>query len=95
MLAYANLKFKYVSKYKLKGLLDIKNLTSAKRFETVFVKDIIGEKASKSRLMELGITKGVKIFIKRYAPFGSPIEVVVRGYNLCLDKKSAENILIL
>lgn len=45
--------------------------------------------------MELGITKGVKIFIKRYAPFGSPIEVVVRGYNLCLDKKSAENILIL
>ncbi len=76
-------------------MLDIKNLTSAKIFETVFVRDIIGEKSAKNRLMELGITKGVKIFIKRYAPFGSPVEVTIRGYNLCLDKKSAENILIL
>lgn len=76
-------------------MLNIKKLTNARILETVFVKEIVGEEAVRSRLMELGITKGVKIFIKKYAPFGSPVEVVVRGYNLCLDKKNVENILIL
>lgn len=44
--------------------------------------------------MELGIVAGTKIYIKRFAPFKSPIEIVVRGYNLCLDFEKARNILI-
>lgn len=44
--------------------------------------------------MELGITNGVKVVVKRFAPMGGPIEVFVRGYSLCLGKSEAKNILI-
>lgn len=72
----------------------IKTLRNAKVFETVYVKKVIGDENLRFRIMELGITKGVKIFVKKLAPLGSPIEIFVRGYNLCLGKKEADNILI-
>ena len=76
------------------SVIIIKSLVDSKILEEVFVKSVIGEKELKNRLMELGITKGTKIYIKRFAPFGSPIEILVRGYSLCLDIEKAKNILV-
>lgn len=53
-----------------------------------------GEGALKRRIMDMGVTKGVKIFVRKVAPFGDPIEVTVRGYELSLRKAEAENILV-
>ena len=64
-------------------------------FETVFVKEVVGDEKLKSRLMELGITSGVEIFVKRFAPLGSPVEIFIRGYNLCLGKKEAESVILI
>ncbi len=75
-------------------MFSIRTLKDAKVFDTVFVKNVVGDDNLKFRLMELGITRGVKIFIKKFAPLGSPLEIFVRGYNLCLGIKEAENILI-
>ena len=72
----------------------IKTLRNAKVSETVFVKRVVGDENLRFRIMELGITKGAKIFVKKFAPLGSPMEIFVRGYNLCLGRKEAENILI-
>ncbi len=55
---------------------------------------IFGEENLKYRIMELGITNGVKVKVKRFAPMGGPIEIFVRGYNLCIGKNEAKNILI-
>lgn len=78
----------------IKECFIIKTLVDAKVFETVFVKDVVGEKSLKYRILELGITKGVKIFVKRFAPMGSPVEIFVRGYNLCLGTKEAKSIIL-
>ena len=59
---------------------------------TVKVKKITGEGAVKRRIMDMGITKGVEIFIRKVAPLGDPIEVTVRGYELSLRKADAEMI---
>lgn len=75
-------------------MLIIRTLKDAKVFETVFVKDVVGQENLKYRILELGLTKGVKIFVKRVAPMGSPIEIFVRGYNLCLGTKEAKNIIL-
>ena len=53
-----------------------------------------GEGALKRRIMDMGVTKGVEIFVRKVAPFGDPIEVTVRGYELSLRKAEAENILV-
>ena len=58
------------------------------------MREIKGEDSLKNRLMELGVTKGTKIYIKRFAPFKSPVEIVVRGYNLCINLENAKNIII-
>lgn len=59
---------------------------------TVTVKKINGEGALKRRIMDMGITKGVKIYIRKVAPLGDPIEVTVRNYELSLRKTDAANI---
>lgn len=72
----------------------MKNLRAAKPGETVTVLKLDGEGAVKRRIMDMGITKGVKVFVRKVAPLGDPVEVTVRGYELTLRKADAENILI-
>ena len=65
-------------------------LREAKCGQTVKVVKIHGEGALKRRIMDMGITKNVEIYIRTVAPLGDPIEVTVRGYELSLRKADAE-----
>ncbi|MGN0251343.1 MAG: ferrous iron transport protein A [Oliverpabstia sp.] len=65
-------------------------LKEAKCGQTVKVVKIHGEGAVKRRIMDMGITKNVEIYIRKVAPLGDPIEVTVRGYELSLRKADAE-----
>ncbi|MBP0983306.1 MAG: ferrous iron transport protein A [Oscillospiraceae bacterium] len=67
-------------------------LREAKIGQTVTVKKLNGEGAIKRRIMDMGITKGVEIYVRRVAPLGDPVEVTVRGYELSLRKADAEMI---
>ena len=67
-------------------------LKQAKIGETVKVVKLHGEGAVKRRIMDIGITKGVEVYIRKVAPLGDPIEVTVRGYELSLRKADAEMI---
>jgi ferrous iron transport protein A len=60
--------------------------------QTVTVKKISGEGPVKRRIMDMGITKGVSIYVRKVAPLGDPVEVTVRGYELSLRKADAEMI---
>ncbi len=60
--------------------------------QTATVVKICGEGALKRRIMDMGITKGVEIFVRKVAPLGDPVEVKVRGYELSLRKTDAEMI---
>ncbi|MBO4921096.1 MAG: ferrous iron transport protein A [Lachnospiraceae bacterium] len=57
---------------------------------TATVKKLHGEGAIKKRIMDMGITKGVEIYVRKVAPLGDPIEITVRGYELSLRKADAE-----
>lgn len=57
---------------------------------TVTVRKLNGEGALKRRIMDMGITKGCKVFVRKVAPLGDPVEVNVRGYELSLRKQDAE-----
>ena len=70
----------------------MKTLKDCKPSETVFVKKITGTGAVKRRIMDMGITKGVQIYVRKVAPLGDPIEVTVRDYELSLRKVDAEMI---
>ena len=70
----------------------MKTLRDAKIGETVKVKKLTGEGAVKRRIMDMGITKGVEVYVRKVAPLGDPIEVTVRGYELSLRKADAEMI---
>lgn len=70
----------------------MKTLKDAKVGETVKVVKLHGEGAVKRRIMDMGITKGAEIYIRKYAPLGDPIEVTVRGFELSLRKADAEMI---
>ncbi len=59
---------------------------------TAKVKKIHGEGAVKRRIMDMGITKGVEVAVRKVAPLGDPIEITVRGYELSLRKADAESI---
>lgn len=59
---------------------------------TVTVKKLNGEGAVKRRIMDMGITKGTEVYVRKVAPLGDPIEVTVRGYELSLRKADAEMI---
>ena len=67
-------------------------LKEAKIGSTVTVKKINGEGALKRRIMDMGITKGVSVYIRKVAPLGDPIEVTVRGYELSLREADAASI---
>ena len=67
-------------------------LRDAKIGQTVKVKKLCGEGAIKRRIMDMGITKGVEIYIRKVAPLGDPIEITVRNYELSLRKADAEMI---
>ena len=67
-------------------------LKEAKIGDTVTVVKLHGEGAVKRRLMDMGITKGVSVYIRKVAPLGDPVEVTVRGYELSLRKADAGNI---
>ena len=70
----------------------MKTLKQAKIGETVKFVKLHGEGAVKRRIMDMGITKGVDVFVRKVAPLGDPIEVTVRGYELSLRKADAEMI---
>ena len=70
----------------------MKTLRDAKIGETVTVVKIHGEGAVKRRIMDMGITKNVEIYVRKVAPLGDPVELTVRGYELSLRKTDAEMI---
>lgn len=72
----------------------MKTLRDAKIGETVKVKKLTGEGAVKRRIMDMGITKGIEVYVRKVAPLGDPVEVTVRGYELSLRKADAEMIQI-
>lgn len=67
-------------------------LRDAKCGDTVKVVKIHGEGAVRRRIMDMGITKNVELYIRKVAPLGDPVEVTVRGYELSLRKEDAEMI---
>ena len=70
----------------------MKTLKEAAIGETVTVTKLSGEGPVKRRIMDMGITKGVEIYVRKVAPLGDPVEVMVRGYELSLRKADAEMI---
>ena len=70
----------------------MKTLRQAKIGDTVKVVKLHGEGAVKRRIMDMGITKGVEVYVCKVAPLGDPIEVTVRGYELSLRKADADMI---
>lgn len=70
----------------------MQTLKEVKCKDTVSVVKLHGEGAVKRRIMDMGITKGTQIFVRKVAPLGDPIEVTVRGYELSLRKADAEMI---
>lgn len=70
----------------------MKTLKGAKVGETVKVVKLHGEGAVKRRIMDMGLTKGVEVYIRKVAPLGDPVEITVRGYELSLRKADAEMI---
>ncbi len=70
----------------------MKTLRQAKIGETVKVVKLHGEGATKRRIMDMGLTKGVEVYIRKVAPLGDPVEITVRGYELSLRKSDADMI---
>ncbi|MGN0544002.1 MAG: ferrous iron transport protein A [Acutalibacteraceae bacterium] len=70
----------------------MKTLRQAKIGETVKVVRLDGEGAVKRRIMDMGLTRGTEVYIRKVAPLGDPIEVSVRGYELSIRKADAEMI---
>ena len=62
--------------------------------ETVTVAKLVGEGAVKRRIMDMGLTKGTLVHVKKSAPLGDPIELTVRGYELSIRKAEAENVIV-
>ena len=70
----------------------MKTLKDAKVDDVVVVKRLHGEGPIKRRIMDMGITRGTQVFVRKVAPFGDPVEVTVRGYELSVRKADAEMI---
>lgn len=66
------------------------NLSEAKVGSTVIVTKIDGDSAYKRRIMDMGITKGTDLYIRKVAPLGDPVEITVRGYELSVRKMDAQ-----
>lgn len=72
----------------------MKTLKEVKCGETVSVERLMGDGALKRRIMDMGITKGTEIFVRKVAPLGDPLEIRVRGYELSIRKSEAEKIAV-
>ena len=70
----------------------MRTLRDAKVGETVRISKLRGEGAVKRRIMDMGITKGTDVFVRKLAPLGDPVEISVRGYELSIRKSDAEMI---
>ena len=70
--------------------IDMKTLKDVSIGQTVKVKKLTGEGPVKRRIMDMGITKGSEIYIRKVAPLGDPVEITVRGYELSVRKNDAE-----
>ena len=70
----------------------MRTLKDAKVGETVKVVKLYGEGAVRRRIMDMGLTKNVEVYIRKVAPLGDPVEIMVRGYELSLRKADAEMI---
>ncbi|MBD5133947.1 MAG: ferrous iron transport protein A [Clostridiales bacterium] len=70
----------------------MKTLKDVRVGETATVRRLHGEGAVKRRIMDMGITKGVEIYVRKVAPLGDPMELTVRGYELSVRKADAESI---
>ena len=70
----------------------MKTLRDVKVGETVKVVKLHGEGAIKRRIMDMGLTKGTEVYVRKVAPLGDPVEVTVRGYELSIRKADAEMI---
>lgn len=70
----------------------MKTLKEVKVGETVKVTKLNGEGAIKRRIMDMGITKGTTVYVRKVAPLGDPVEITVRGYELSLRKADADMI---
>jgi ferrous iron transport protein A len=68
----------------------VMTLRETKTGQTVTVVKLNGEGAVKRRIMDMGITKGVEIYVRKVAPLGDPVEITVRGYELSVRKADAE-----
>ena len=70
----------------------MKTLKDVKIGETAVIEKLHGEGALKRRIMDMGLTKGTEVFVRKVAPLGDPMELTVRGYELSVRKGDAENI---
>ena len=72
----------------------MKTLRETKPGETVTVTKLVGEGATKRRIMDMGITKGTTLTVRKVAPLGDPVEITVRGYELSIRKEDGEKIFV-
>ena len=70
----------------------MKTLRDVKVGQTVTIKRLNGEGALKRRIMDMGLTKGTEVYVRKVAPLGDPMELTVRGYELSVRNGDAENI---
>ncbi len=70
----------------------MKTLRDVKVGETAVIEKLHGEGALRRRLMDMGLTKGAQVFVRKVAPLGDPLELTVRGYELSVRKADAESI---
>ena len=70
----------------------MKTLKEVKIGESASIKRLHGEGALKRRIMDMGLTKGTEVYVRKVAPLGDPMELTVRGYELSVRKSDAENI---
>ena len=83
-------KYSFILCYGLQKEVAVKTLSQVKVGETARVVKLHGEGALKRRIMDMGITKGVELYIRKVAPLGDPMEIAVRGYELSLRRADAE-----
>ena len=83
-------KYSSIICYGLQKEVAVKTLSQVKVGETARVVKLHGEGALKRRIMDMGITKGVELYISKVAPLGDPLEIAVRGYELSLRRADAE-----
>jgi len=75
-------------------MLYVQTLKDIRCGQTVRVSKIVGAGAVKRRIMDMGITRGIEIYVRRVAPLGDPVEITVRGYELSLRKDDAQLIFV-